>query len=102
MRSIVTYKEKPHAKSLSTRRLFSFRAFVVTCVLAFSLNLTAQQANCIDLSDLHAHYIHCTWGNCDNPYLHSGIKEGRHTVITQQGTDSNTGDSLKMIPEGET
>ena len=81
---------------------FSFRAFMVTCILAISLNLTAQQANCIDLSDLHAPYIHCTWGNCDNPYLHSGIKEGRHTVITQQGTDNNAGGILKMIPEGET
>lgn len=80
---------------------FSFRVFMVTCILAISLNLTAQQANCIDLSDLHAPYIHCTYGNYNDPYHYTGIREGQHTVITQQYLDHNTGNRLFVIPNNE-
>lgn len=62
----------------------------------------AQSSNCIDLSNLHASYIHCTYGNFYNPYVNNGVINGRHTVITQQGIDPETNGGLQMIPQGET
>lgn len=70
-------------------------------LLSVSFGAYAQSDNCIDLSDLSAPYIHCTWGNYSNPYLHDGIANGRHTVITQQGTDPKTDGGLQTIPDGE-
>ena len=72
-------------------------------------NANAQN-NCIDLRDLNAPFVHCTYGSFGNPYMNHGVAPGRHTVITQQSYDENTciysQGSLKpqlcMIPPGET
>ena len=63
--------------------------------------------NCIDLTDLNAPYIHCTYGTFSNPYANDGIAPGRHTVITQQAIDSITCSylcvlHLDKIPPNET
>ncbi len=66
-----------------------------------------RQGNCIDLTDLSAPYIHCTYGSFSFPYAINGIAPGRHTVITQQAIDSITCSyqcvlHLNKIPPGET
>ena len=63
--------------------------------------------NCIDLTDLNAPYIHCTYGSFSNPYANDGIAPDRHSVITQQAIDPITYSStdapfLYKIPPGET
>ena len=69
--------------------------------LGISLALFGQ-SDCIDLRDLHAPYIHCTWGTYDNPYLYQGVAEGHHTVITDPlATDPVTQNQLQMIPLDE-
>lgn len=68
------------------------------------------QSNCIDLSDLNAPFIHCTYGAYGNPYAHEGVLPGRHTVITEHAGDPTIGGFwyygsfryLDMIPPGET
>lgn len=72
------------------------------CLTLFMLHFTApaQEVNCIDLSDLHAPYIHCTSGHFTNPYQVVGVDNGCHKVITEQGKDPNTGNELDLIPEG--
>ena len=70
-------------------------------------NPVATQSNCIDLTDLTAPYIHCTYGFFSNPYANDGIASGRHTVITQQAIDSLTCSymcvlHLDKIPPNET
>ncbi|MDL2252195.1 gliding motility-associated C-terminal domain-containing protein [Odoribacter sp. OttesenSCG-928-J03] len=42
-----------------------------------------------------------TWGTTVDPFRNVGIKEGRHTLITEQGVDTNTGGALKFLPPGE-
>ena len=69
--------------------------------LFIPIDLYAQSSNCIDLSNLNASYIHCTYGNFYNPYVNNGVINGRHTVITQQGIDPETNGGLQMIPQGE-
>ena len=41
-------------------------------------------------------------GNFGNPGATLGIVNGRHTIITSQGTDPNTCNGLAMIPPGHT
>ena len=76
-------------------------ALLIGC-LGIALNLSGQGNDCIDLMDLNAPYIHCTYGDYDNPYLYQGIVEGRHTVITDpSATDPQTQGRLLMVPPGE-
>lgn len=68
------------------------------------------QGNCIDLTDLNAPFIHCTYGVYSNPYAYEGVVPGRHTVITEQAVDPTIGGFwyygtyryLYMIPPDET
>lgn len=76
-------------------------SFFLMLLLFFPLVISAQNTNCIDLSNLNAPYIHCTYGTYSYPYAHSGIVDGRHTVITEQNTDPETDGGLNMIPPGE-
>lgn len=69
-------------------------------LLIFGCYLLQAQDNCIDLSDLDASFIHCKYGTFSNPDQYDGVEYGRHTVITQQGTDNNTCNQLNMIPNG--
>ena len=40
------------------------------------------------------------WTN--TPFINTGVVDGRHTLITTQGFDPNTGNRLPLIPEGQT
>ncbi|MCL2028752.1 MAG: hypothetical protein FWG79_09760, partial [Bacteroidales bacterium] len=52
--------------------------------------------------NLHSPCVVATYGTTSNPFLHTGIVDGRHTLITTQGFDPRTGNNLRLIPEGET
>ena len=85
-----------------------FSKWLLLLVSLHGCVLTAQN-DCIDLRDLNAPFIHCTYGVYDNPYAHEGVVPGRHTVITEQGGDPNVGfwhygtyRYLYMIPPEET
>jgi len=58
-------------------------------------------AQCPVFTDLTAPGVTCQYGSFDNPFQNTGIVDGRHTVITQQGTDPNTGNQLPLLPPGE-
>ena len=79
------------------------KVFLLSALLLVmaSFDTFAQSSNCIDLSNLNAPYIHCTYGNFYNPYLQQGVVNGRHTVITHQEIDPYTNGGLQLIPQGE-
>ena len=77
--------------------IFSMMIFWLMPFRSFS-----QNSNCIDLRDLNASNIHCTYGTFGNPFCNNGVMNGRHTVITQPGIDPRTNGGLNMIPLGET
>ena len=54
-----------------------------------------------DFTNLTATGTVCNYGNTSNPFAYSGIAYNRHTVITQTGTDPNTGFQLPFLPAGE-
>ena len=58
-------------------------------------------AQCPDFTDLTGSNVTCQYGNFGNPLQYTGIAVGRHTVITQQGSDPNTGHQLPFLPPGE-
>lgn len=75
------------------------RYLLLTTLLCLpSLLLRAQ---CPDFTNLNASYVTCQYGSTDNPYQYTGIAVGRHTVITTQGTDPQTGGQLPLLPPGE-
>ena len=63
-------------------------------------------------TNLSASYVVATTGQgtvsgnyitgLSNPYAKVGVVDGRHTLITKQGTDPNTGGALPLLPAGET
>ena len=83
-------------------RLWSM-ALLVGC-LGIVTTLPGQGSDCIDLTDLNAPFIHCTYGVYDDPFLYQGVVEGHHhTIITDMSaTDLKSGGMLRMIPPGET
>ena len=58
-------------------------------------------AQCPDFTDLTAAGVTCHYGVFDNPLQYTGIAVDRHTVISQQGADPNTGYQLPFLPPGE-
>ena len=70
---------------------------------AFLLCSIAAQvfSACPDFTDLHSPYVTAYTGWTHDPFMSSGVVSGRHTLITQQGTDPNTGGALQLLPEGE-
>lgn len=68
------------------------------CLLSLGLgNLFATTAfmGCPDFTDLTASYV--------EPFasgVGKALVKGRHTVISEQGTDPRTGDQLQLLPEG--
>ena len=58
-------------------------------------------AQCPDFTDLTGSNVTCQYGNFWDPLQYTGIAVGRHTVITQQGSDPNTGHQLPFLPPGE-
>lgn len=63
--------------------------------------VAVSHAQCPDFTDLTAPGVTCQYGTTDDPFQNTGIVPGRHTVITQQGTDPNTGGQLPLLPPGE-
>lgn len=61
----------------------------------------AAVAQCPDFTNLTGTGVTCQYGSFDDPFQFTGIASGRHTVITQQGSDPNTGHQLPFLPQGE-
>lgn len=59
-------------------------------------------AQCPDFTDLNAAGVECQYGTFGNPFANTGIVSGRHSIITEQGTDPRTNDQLPLLPPGET
>lgn len=55
-----------------------------------------------DFTDITAACVEATYGTTGNPFTTKGIVSNRHSLITRQGTDPNTGNQLKFLPSGET
>ena len=72
-------------------------------ILLFTLWLSVLclRAQCPDFTDLNAVGVTCQYGSFLNPTQYTGLAVGRHTVITQQGGDPNTGYQLPLLPPGE-
>jgi hypothetical protein len=71
--------------------------------LIFTLTFCyAAQAQCPDFTNLTSPFITAYTGNTINPFAVEGVVPGRHTLITTQGTDPNTGGALQFLPAGET
>jgi len=64
-------------------------------------SLAAQSQSCPNFTDLNSPYVTAFTGSTSNPFLHQGVVSGRHTLITQPGTDPNTGGALQLLPAGE-
>ena len=58
-------------------------------------------AQCPDFTNLNGSNVTCQYGMFENPFQYTGIASGRHTVISQQGSDPNTGHQLPFLPPGE-
>ena len=77
------------------------------CDSTIILNLNVNEIQdcfsslCPEFTDLHAPGVKCQYGSFLNPLQYTGIAMGRHTVITQQGSDPNTGHQLPFLPPGE-
>ena len=54
-----------------------------------------------DFMDLQGSCVTCNYGTTSNPFQNTGIVNGRHTLITQQGSDPKTGGQLPLLPPGE-
>lgn len=54
-----------------------------------------------DFMDLNASCVICNYGSTSNPFQNTGVVNGRHTLITQQGSDPKTGGQLPQLPPGE-
>lgn len=60
------------------------------------------QAQCPDFTDLNAAGVECQYGTFGNPFANAGVVSGRHSIITEQGTDPRTNNQLPLLPPGET
>lgn len=74
-------------------------------LLLFNMQFAVGQnvpTSCPNFMMLNSPNVIATTGNTSNPFIDTGIVSGRHTLITQQGYDPNTGNALRLIPVGET
>ncbi len=81
------------------------RTFFVLLVLLstiFSASGYTVYNGCPDLTNLGASYVEAYTGRTWEPMQDKGVVEGRHTVISTQGTDPYTDNKLKLLPEGTT
>ncbi len=70
--------------------------FLQTALHAFTVSPT-----CPDFTNITAPYTEAAYGTTFDPFEKAGIVDGRHTEITTQGTDPNTGNLLNLLPAGE-
>ncbi|MDR0872785.1 MAG: leucine-rich repeat domain-containing protein, partial [Prevotellaceae bacterium] len=77
--------------------------YSIIIVLLFSLAASAYTVapSCPDFTDINASYSVATTGSTSNPFANTGVVSGRHSIITAQGTDPNTGGALSLLPAGE-
>ena len=61
----------------------------------------AGRAQCPDFMDLTSSAVTGYYGYIYDSVLNVGIVPGRHTLITQQGTDYWTDNQLPLLPDGE-
>ena len=73
----------------------------IISILLLGLCALAGQAQCPDFMDLTSSSVTGYYGYFYYPLLNVGIVPGRHTLITQQGTDPRTGGQLPLLPDGE-
>ncbi|MDR1678710.1 MAG: gliding motility-associated C-terminal domain-containing protein [Prevotellaceae bacterium] len=72
-------------------------------LLAIVATITlAANAQCPDFMNINAANVQAFTGNTSNPFMTPGVVNGRHTLISTQGTDPNTGNALSLLPPGET
>ena len=74
--------------------------FILCGLLLWSLAV-GLRAQCPDFTDLNSPNVTGYYGHTYNPMSDTGIVSGRHTLITQQGTDLRTGGLLPLLPDGE-
>ena len=77
------------------------RFYPFVAVVLLVLVTTSVSAQCPDFTNLTAPECTCQYGTFDNPFMNTGVAYGRHTVITQQGADPNTGYQLPFLPPEE-
>lgn len=54
-----------------------------------------------DFTDLNQPWVVATTGTTANPLQSTGVVEGRHTVLAEQGLDPFTGSQLRFLPDTE-
>lgn len=79
------------------------KLLLITTTLAICIAAKAYTVApaCPDFKDINASYAEAFTGNTDDPFTTQGVVTGRHTLITAQGTDLNTGGALSLLPAGE-
>ena len=77
------------------------RFYPFIAVVLLVLVTTTVSAQCPDFTNLTAPGCTCQYGTFDNPFMNTRVAYGRHTIITQQGADPNTGYQLPFLPPGE-
>ena len=73
----------------------------ILSLLLLGLCALAAEAQCPDFMDLTSSAVTGYYGLIGDSVQNVGIVPGRHTLITQQGTDPRTGGQLPLIPDGE-
>ncbi len=63
--------------------------------------ISAAQAQCPVFTDLNAEGVECQYGTFGDPFANTGIVPGRHSIISEQGSDPRTNDQLPLLPPGE-
>ncbi|MDR2556168.1 MAG: hypothetical protein LBC49_00455, partial [Bacteroidales bacterium] len=82
--------------------------FLFSCILHFllfqqySLYAYTPAPSCPDFTNLNGTYVEAFTGKIKNPFARQGVVNGRHTLITAQGTDPNTNKQLPLLPPDET
>jgi uncharacterized protein (TIGR02145 family) len=66
-----------------------------------TMSRLGSNTQCPNFTDLFSPNVTAYTGNTSNPFLEVGVVDGRHTLITEQGTDPNTGGALNFLPPGE-
>lgn len=84
-------------------RSFVNQALIHTmlCLFVWVGMIFTAVAQCPDFTNLTDSGVTCQYGMFGDPFQYTGLATGRHTVITQQGSDPNTGHQLPFLPPGE-
>jgi len=82
-------------------RLVQLNFFIAVLASCFTAQAYTVLPSCPDFTNINADYVEAHTGNTSNPFDKQGIVNGRHTLITAQGTDPNTGGALALLPPGE-